>query len=134
MRVLKSLCAAAVVVGVSACPAVDVSLPTPLDRFYFPTAIAHLDNPSGPDGGNGLLMVASTDFDKRFAAGSLIAINLDTLSPPLPPFGATPSSPVVQLPMIRSTWCARSRSWRTSSRSSRPCTSCRGYCGPVAIC
>ena len=102
MRVLKSLFAAAVVVGVSACPAVDVSLPTPLDRFYFPTAIAHLDNPSGPDGGNGLLMVASTDFDKRFAAGSLIAINLDTLSPPLPPFGSTPSSPVVQLPMIRS--------------------------------
>ncbi len=102
MRVLKSLFAAVVVAGVSACPAVDVSLPTPLDRFYFPTAIAHLDNPSGPDGGNGLLMVASTDFDKRFAAGSLIAINLDTLSPPLPPFGATPSSPVVQLPMIRS--------------------------------
>lgn len=91
----------AVVAGASSCPAVDVSLPTPLDRFYFPSAIAHLDNPSGPDGGHGLLVVASTNFDKRFSGGSLIAVNLDTLSPPLPPFGATPTSPVTQLPSLR---------------------------------
>jgi hypothetical protein len=100
---MKWLFAAGFVVGASACPAVELALPTPLDRFYFPTAIAHLDNPSGPDGGNGLLLVASTNFDKRFAAGSLIAINLDTLTPPLPLFGATPQSPVKQFPMIRAT-------------------------------
>lgn len=102
MRVSKSRWLLAMAaVGLLGCPAVDVSLPTPLDRLYFPTAIAHLDNPSGPDGGNGLLVVASTNFDKRFSSGSLIAINLDTLSPPLPAFGATPASPVVQLPMLR---------------------------------
>ncbi|MBM4782031.1 MAG: hypothetical protein GQE15_30485 [Archangiaceae bacterium] len=89
---------AVVAVGASACPAVDVSLPTPLDRFYFPTAITHLD---GPDGGNGVLVVASTNFDKRFSAGSLIAVNLDAL--PLPAFGATPTSPVTQIPVIRTT-------------------------------
>jgi hypothetical protein len=93
--------AAVVAVGASACLAVDVSLPTPLDRFYFPSAITHLDNPSGPDGGHGLLVVASTNFDKRFSGGSLIAVNLDALSPPLPPFGATPGSPVTQLPSLR---------------------------------
>lgn len=87
---------AVVAVGASACPAVDVSLPTPLDRFYFPTAITHVD---GLDGGNGVLVVASTNFDKRFAAGSLIAVNLDAL--PLPAFGATPTSPVTQIPVIR---------------------------------
>ncbi len=91
-----------VVVGVLAgCPAVDVSLSTPLDRFYFPTALTHLDNPNGVDGGAGLLVVASTNFDKRFSGGSLIAINLDTLSPPLPAFGAAPTSPVTQIPSIR---------------------------------
>ncbi len=89
---------AVVAVGASACPAVDVSLPTPLDRFYFPTAITHLD---GPDGGNGVLVVASTNFDKRFGAGSLIAVNLDGLN--LPAFGATPTSPVTQIPIIRTT-------------------------------
>lgn len=89
---------AVVAVGASACPAVDVSLPTPLDRFYFPTAITHLD---GPDGGNGVLVVASTNFDKRFSAGSLIAVNLDALN--LPAFGATPTSPVTQIPVIRTT-------------------------------
>lgn len=103
MRVPVSRWLAAVVaVGASACPAVDVSLPTPLDRFYFPSAIAHLDNPSGPDGGHGLLVVASTNFDKRFSGGSLIALNLDALPVPLPPFGATPGSPVTQLPSLRS--------------------------------
>lgn len=85
---------------VAACPAVDVSLPTPVDRFYFPSAITHLDNPALPTG-NGVLVVASANFDKRFSAGSLIAVNLDTLSPPLPAFGATPASPVTQLSAIR---------------------------------
>lgn len=79
---------------------VDVSLPTPLDRFYFPTALTHLDNPARPEG-NGVLLVASTNFDKRFSSGSLVALNLDAL--PLPAFGSTPSAPVTQLAAIRST-------------------------------
>lgn len=83
----------------AACPPVDVSLTTPLDRFYFPSALGHLDT---VDGGNGVLLVASANFDKRFAAGSLIAVNLDALTPPLPAFGATPSFPVTQLSAIRS--------------------------------
>ncbi len=83
------------------CPVTDVQPPTPMDRFYFPTAIAHLDNPAAPTG-DGLLVVASTNFDKRFSSGSLVAINLDTLATRLPAFGAAPGQSPVQLPALRS--------------------------------
>lgn len=97
MRVSKVLGCALWVVGLLGCPEVDVALPTPMDRFYFPSALAHLD---GPDGGDGVLLVASANFDKRFASGALVAVNLDTLPARLPPFGSTPPSPV-QVPALR---------------------------------
>src|SRR6476620_8999839 len=58
--------------------------PPPTDAFYFPTGIAH-----APFGGTdaGLLIVASSNFDKRYDFGSLTSVNLDLL-PTLPPLGA----------------------------------------------
>ncbi|MCA3011467.1 MAG: hypothetical protein INH41_03610 [Myxococcaceae bacterium] len=81
----------------AACPPVEVSLPAPLDRFYFPSALAHVD---ARDGGDGVLLVASANFDKRFATGALVAVNLDALPTPLPPFGSTPPS-AVQVEALR---------------------------------
>lgn len=98
MRLVSLLALSSVLVGCQA----DVALPAPVDRFYFPSAITHLDNPARP-GGDGVLVVASANFDKRFASGAVTAVDLDALPTRLPAFGTTPSSPVVQLPAIRST-------------------------------
>lgn len=98
MRASKVIGLAAVMAGLLlGCPAVDVSLPTPMDRFYFPSALAHLD---APDGGEGVLLVASANFDKRFSSGALVAVNLDRLPVPLPAFGSSPAS-AVQVPLLR---------------------------------
>jgi hypothetical protein len=98
-RWLRTSIGATLVALGSACPAIDIFLPTPLERFYYPTALAHFDNPQAPQG-NGLLAVASSNFDKRFVSGSATVLNLDQLPVPLPAFGSVPASPI-QLPLLR---------------------------------
>ena len=73
-----------VVVGwVTGCPSTsfDTNLP-PSGQFYFPTSMVHVDSPASPEG---VLFVANSNFDKRFAAGSVMAVNLSRVG--LPAFG-----------------------------------------------
>lgn len=74
----------------------DSNLP-PSTQFYYPTGLVHVDSPLSPEG---VLFVANANFDKRFASGSVMAINLSRVG--LPAFGAAvgPSGPV-QLPEVR---------------------------------
>lgn len=68
--------------------------PPPLGRFVYPTGILHLDAPSGPEG---VLYVASSNFDRRFGSAGVTAIDLGALAQSgLPPFGAPvgPGGPV----------------------------------------
>ncbi|MFZ5469255.1 MAG: YncE family protein [Myxococcota bacterium] len=55
------------------CPAESPFSPPPLGAFYFPTGLTHVDSPESPEG---LLYVASSNFDKRFDVGSVTAVNL----------------------------------------------------------
>ncbi len=66
----------------------------PPDRFYYPAGLAHLDSLSSDAG---VLLVANGDFDKRFGAGTFMAVDLDRVSPPLPPFGQQPAARVPQI-------------------------------------
>lgn len=69
----------------TACPSQPSPTPPPMGQFYFPTGLAHVDSAQAPDG---ILFVASGNFDKRYGAGSLQAVNLSAVNPPLPAFGA----------------------------------------------
>ena len=62
------------------------SNPTPAGRFYFPTGLAHVDVPGSS---NGALFVANSNWDRRYSAGSVTAVNLDEVA--LPAFGAAVS-------------------------------------------
>lgn len=53
--------------------------PPPTDAFYWPAGIAHLD---APGSSSGVLFVASANYDRRFARGTVIALPLDGLSLP----------------------------------------------------
>lgn len=66
----------------------------PADRFYYPAGVVHLDAPTSDAG---VLLVANGDFDKRFGSGTFMAVDLDRVSPPLPPFGAVPAAKVPQI-------------------------------------
>src|SRR5690349_1145048 len=71
------------------CANPDLARAPPLDRFYFPTALAH----DRPDGGQGVLYVASGNYDKRYSHGTLLAVDLDALGIPdlgTPPPGGIP--------------------------------------------
>jgi hypothetical protein len=76
----------------------------PIDRFYFPTGLV-LDHPSGST--NGVLYVASSDFDKRYSSGSITQLNLDAVGDGgvgLSAFGApVPSSGPVQIEALNVT-------------------------------
>lgn len=76
--------AAALVAWGSGCPSTTqwVNLP-PSQQLYFPTGVVHVDSPLSADG---VLFVANANFDKRYATGSLMALNLSKLG--LPVFGA----------------------------------------------
>lgn len=72
----------------------DVEL-SPQDRFYYPTGLLQRDVPGTT---NGVLYVASSNFDRRFDDGALFAVNLDAVrsadGQPLPTLGNPPSSPL----------------------------------------
>ncbi|MFL5321889.1 MAG: hypothetical protein ACJ790_19670, partial [Myxococcaceae bacterium] len=80
-------------VGAGCAPAAKPH-PPPTDAFYFPTGIAHA--PFGDFKGQGVLAVASSNFDKRYDRGSLSVVKLDDL-PDLPPMGAPPSDKLPQV-------------------------------------
>ena len=56
----------------------------PLDRFYFPGSLEHVDAPGTSEG---VLFVANANMDKRYATGSLHAVPLDKIG--LPALGAS---------------------------------------------
>lgn len=68
---------------ITGCPSEDKNSGPPLDRLYFPMAVAHVDVPGKTEG---VLFVANANADKRYATGSLVAIALDSLG--LPALGA----------------------------------------------
>jgi hypothetical protein len=68
------------------CQKTDTALGPPLDKLYFPMAVAHVDVPGST---NGVLFVANADADKRYPTGSVVALTLDTLG--LPELGADAS-------------------------------------------
>ncbi len=81
---------------VTGCPSnALISNAPPSDQFYFPTGMVHVDSAVAPDG---VLFVANANFDKRFAAGSVIGINLSKVG--LPKFGAPVTRGPVQLPLL----------------------------------
>lgn len=94
MRRLLPLAAAALLLG---CPPPTPPNPPPPQAFYFPTGVAHVDVPGTNEG---VLLVASANFDRRFDHGALTAIDLDKVGgldgSVLPVFGATvpPTGPV----------------------------------------
>ena len=64
----------------------------PIERFYYPTGIVHVD----AGGGQGTLYVASSNADRCYDFGAIRAVSLDQLPVPLPPLGAPvpPTGPV----------------------------------------
>lgn len=73
-------------VVLTGCPKADNTAGPPLERLYFPMAVAHVDVPGKAEG---VLFVANADADKRYPTGSLVAITLDNLG--LPALGADAS-------------------------------------------
>ncbi len=57
-----------------------------LDRFAFPAGLAHVTVPGKT---NGVLLVANANGDKRYTAGSIVAVDLDALTD-LPQLGSAP--------------------------------------------
>lgn len=74
-----------------ACNAQGVPRLPPADGFYYPTGITHVSDSSSPEG---FLYVANANFDRRFDYGSVMAVELSALNPPLPGFGVVPDRPV----------------------------------------
>src|SRR5689334_23308334 len=71
----------------AACPPQRPPNPPPTDQFYFPTGLVHADSPSSPDG---VLYVSSSNFDRHFDRGAVIALDLSKVGDGghgLPPFG-----------------------------------------------
>jgi hypothetical protein len=71
----------------------------PLERFYFPGSLEHVDVPGKTEG---VLFVANGNFDKRYATGSVVALALDELG--LPPLGqpVTKVGSITDLKLIES--------------------------------
>lgn len=71
------------VLSLTACPEPAAYTGPPVDRFYYPTGLVHVDRPGLEEG---VLFVANANFDKRYSTGSVTAVRLDALG--LPRFGA----------------------------------------------
>jgi hypothetical protein len=76
--------------------------PPPTDRFYFPTGIAFAP---APGTANGVIYVASSNYDRRYDLGTVLAVSLDQVrdvnDAGLPSFGApVASSGPMQLPNL----------------------------------
>ncbi len=56
--------------------------PSPSDRFYFPTSLAFFLPPGST---SGILYVASSNYDRRYDQGNLLAVNLDRVQSPAVP-------------------------------------------------
>lgn len=92
----RCLLGGVVALFLAACPAPVARTRQPADRFYGPTGLVHLERPGLAEG---VLVVASSNFDKRYEGGSLMALVLDRVA--LPPFGApVPEAGPVQLEAI----------------------------------
>ncbi len=65
--------------------------PSPADRFYFPTGLTFFLPPGST---SGILYVASSNYDRRYDQGNLIAVNLDRVQAPalpgVPPLAGLP--------------------------------------------
>lgn len=79
---MRPLVACASLLAFTACNA-TYSNPPPADRFYFPSAVAHVDV-AGSE--NGALFVAGSNSDQRYTSGLFSAVDLDSVA--LPAFGA----------------------------------------------
>ena len=72
--------------------------PPPSNGFAYPSALVHVPTP----GGKGTLYVASSNFDKFYDYGAVLAVNLDSageggvLREPLPDFNPDPTAPVTE--------------------------------------
>jgi hypothetical protein len=62
-----------------ACAQEPAPNPSPADRFYFPTSLAFF---LPPDSTSGILYVASSNYDRRYDQGNLLAVNLDNVQAP----------------------------------------------------
>ncbi|WPB81223.1 hypothetical protein KYC5002_19110 [Archangium violaceum] len=78
----------------AACSRTDERLP-PTDRFVYPSGLVHRSVPSST---NGVLYVASANFDRCFDQGTVMAVDLDRVSgagsEPLLPLGTYPGTAV----------------------------------------
>lgn len=86
---MRALALTSALLLLSACPAAIEPQPPPLDRFVFPTSAVHRAAPGGTEG---VLYVASSNFDRTFDSGAISAVSLDALVADgrLPRFPAQP--------------------------------------------
>ncbi|MDP2270867.1 MAG: hypothetical protein Q8N23_22300 [Archangium sp.] len=61
------------------CPETSGANAPPIDRLYFPVGIAHVDVAGSTEG---VLFVANANSNKRYATGSVVALQLDLLGLP----------------------------------------------------
>jgi DNA-binding beta-propeller fold protein YncE len=82
--------------ALAACTPTDAVKPPPADRFYFPTGVAFARPAMAAEG---VLYVASSNFDKRFDFGSVIAVDLAKVGLPAFPSaaGQAPASPAISV-------------------------------------
>jgi hypothetical protein len=69
--------------------------PPPTDRFVYPSGLVHR---ALPDSTNGILYVASANFDRCFDQGTVMAVDLDQVG--LPALGTPPSSQPLRLEQL----------------------------------
>jgi hypothetical protein len=62
-----------------ACAQAPPPNPSPSDRFYFPSSLSFLLPPGST---SGVLYVASSNYDRRYDQGNLIAVDLDNVAAP----------------------------------------------------
>jgi len=80
------------------CAAQTEPRPPPTDRFSFPTGIVHRKVPGSP---HGALYVASSNFDKCFDTGAVVALDLVTLGlPEMPPPDSPKPEERVEVPVL----------------------------------
>lgn len=98
MRALVSV-SALLALSAGGCASERTAQPPPNDQFIYPTGLVHLD---GAAGGEGVLYVASANFDLKYRSGSLSAVDLGAL-PDLPAFSqpVTDETPVVDVTDLR---------------------------------
>jgi hypothetical protein len=87
---MRLLAASLSLLSLCACVSADNARAPPEDRFYYPTGITYVRSPLGQR----VLYVASSNGDKRYTGGTLLAVDLDLVG--LPPIGGFTSGGVPQ--------------------------------------